>query len=126
MMLELFFDEVANSSKYGLDPRRNIKWGTSMMLPEHVKMLREYYSEQKKAPRPVLSSFDLDILQENIQLAMKRDVDVKIMTWEDGLIESHIGKITWIDLQKRMIEIEDVYKAFVLQFDIIVDVTIIE
>lgn len=122
---DAFYDDL-KKSKYGLDARRNIKWKTSMMLPEHVAMLRDFYVEVKKAPRPTLDSFDLDILQENIQIAMKRDVEVKIMTWVEGAIESYIGKIVWIDLQKRKIEIEDVYKAFVLPLDAIVDVTMTE
>ncbi|MFJ5771382.1 YolD-like family protein [Psychrobacillus sp. NPDC093180] len=126
MIHNSFLNEVINDSKYGLDARRNIKWKTSMMLPEHVAMLRDFYVEVKKTPRPTLDSFDLDILQDNIQIAMKRDVEVKILTWEDGVIESYTGSIVWIDLQKRMIEIEDVYKAFTLPLDDIVDVTITE
>ena len=40
--------------------------------------------EQKKAPRPNLDEWDLDIIQENIQLAMKRNVEVEIKTWRNG------------------------------------------
>lgn len=39
---DLFFEEIKKSN-YQVDPRRNIKWSTSMMLTEHVGMLRDYY-----------------------------------------------------------------------------------
>lgn len=95
------------------------------MLPEHVKLLREYMEEQKKTPRPELDEWDLDIIQENIQLAMKRNVEVKIKTWRSGVFHTHLGKVTWVDINKRTIEMEDILTSFTLQLDEIVDVTIL-
>lgn len=57
---------------------------------------------------------------------MKRNVDVENKTWEDGHFIFHNGKITWVDLSRRTIEMEDVFKSFVLKLDGIVDVTVLE
>lgn len=104
--------------------RGSKKW-VAMMLPEHVKLLREYMEEQKKTPRPELDEWDLDIIQENIQLAMKRNVEVEIKTWRNGAFHIHLGTITWVDINRRTIEMEDVLTSFTLQLDEIVDVTIL-
>ncbi|QFF98907.1 YolD-like family protein [Psychrobacillus glaciei] len=105
--------------------RGSKKW-VAMMLPEHLKLVREYIDEQKKTPRPELNEWDLDIIQENIQIAMKRNVEVEIKTWKDGAFIFHIGKFIWVDLNRRKIEMEDVFKSFVLQLDDIVDVTVLD
>ena len=107
-----------------LQDRGSKKW-VAMMLPEHVKLLREYMEEQKKTPRPELDEWDLDIIQENIQLAMKRNVEVEIKTWRNGAFHTHLGKVTWVDINKRTIEMEDILTSFTLQLDEIVDVTIL-
>lgn len=101
------------------------KW-TALMLPEHVELLREHKILQGKTPRPQLDEWDLDIIQENIQIAMSRNVDVEIKTWKDGTFVSSVGKLTWVDLKRGVIEMEDVFHSFSLLFDDIVDVSVLE
>lgn len=105
---------------------RKHKWGMSIMLPEHVTMLRHFIEEQMKVPKPQLDEWDLEAIQNSIEIGMKRNVDVEIKTWKEGAFISLIGKITWVDLGKRVIEMEDVFKSFILQLDEIVDVTVLE
>ena len=59
-----------------------------------MSLLRQYNEETKKVPRPDLDEWDLDAIQENINIAMKRNVDIEIKTWEDGKFNFHNGKIT--------------------------------
>ncbi|GGA34365.1 YolD-like family protein [Psychrobacillus lasiicapitis] len=119
------FDKAMDSLDLSKVRDRGSKKWVAMMLPEHVKLLREYMEEQKKAPRPDLDEWDLDIIQENIQLAMKRNVEVEIKTWRNGAFHTHLGKVTWVDINRRTIEMEDVFNSFTLQLDEIVDVTIL-
>ncbi|WP_056832634.1 YolD-like family protein [Psychrobacillus sp. FJAT-21963] len=122
-----FFDEMMDNqldlSK--VKDRGNKKW-VAMMLPEHLKLIREYVDNQKKIPKPELDEWDLDIIQENIQIAMKRNVDVEVKTWKNGEFNYQIGSIFWVDLKGRTIEMEDVFKSYVIQLDEIVDVTVLE
>lgn len=122
-----FFDEMTD---HQLDlsqvkDRGNKKW-VAMMLPEHLKLISEYVDDQKKIPKPVLDEWDLDIIQENIQIAMKRNVDVEVKTWKNGEFNFQIGSISLVDLKRRTIEMEDVFKSNVIQLDDIVDVTVLE
>lgn len=108
-----------------LQDRGSKKW-VAMMLPEHVKMLREYSEEIKKEPRPDLNEFDYEAIQEQIAIAMKRNVEIKIKRWKEGEFIYNRGTIQWIDLRKRTIELEDPFRSFELYIDEIVDVTILE
>ena len=108
-----------------LQDRGSKKW-VAMMLPEHVKMLREYSEEIKKEPRPDLNEFDYEAIQDQIALAMKRNVEIKIKRWKEGEFIYNRGTIQWIDLRKRTIELEDPFRLFELSIDEIVDVTILE
>ncbi|WP_342598346.1 YolD-like family protein [Psychrobacillus sp. FSL H8-0483] len=105
--------------------RGSKKW-VAMMLPEHVKMLRDYNEEIKKVARPDLNEFDYEAIQEQIELAMKRNVEIKIKRWKEGEFLYNRGTIQWIDLTKRTIEVEDPFRCFELKIDEIVDVTILE
>ncbi|WP_391209200.1 YolD-like family protein [Psychrobacillus sp. L4] len=121
-----YFDQMMDTPDLSkLRDRGSKKW-VAMMLPEHLKLVREYIEDQKKTPRPQLDEWDLDIIQENIQIAMKRNVELEIKTWNSGVFISHMGKLTWVDLKRRVIEMEDLFKSYVIQLDDIVDVTVLE
>lgn len=123
--MENFQEEWSRLDLSKVRDRGSKKW-VAMMLPEHVKMLRDYNEEIKKAPRPDLNEFDYEAIQEQIELAMKRNVEIQVKRWKNGEFLYNQGTIQWIDLTKRTIELEDPFRSFVLQLDEIVDVTIME
>lgn len=120
-----FFEEV-KKSKFGLDPRRNVKWKTSMMLTEHVNLLRDYYQEVKKEPKPELTEHDLVLLSESIELAFNSKADTKIKRWADGRFVINRGTIENVDLKRRVIEIQDPFYLLSIKMDDITDVTIMD
>ena len=104
--------------------RGSKKW-VAMMLPEHVQLIRQYNEDTKKIPRPNLDEFDLLAIQEQIEIAMKRNVEIKFKIWKDGEVKYSTGTICWIDLNRKIIEVEDKMHSFQLNFDEIVDVTLL-
>ncbi|MCM3358049.1 YolD-like family protein [Psychrobacillus sp. MER TA 171] len=120
-----FFEEI-KKSKYPLDPRRNIKWGTSMMLTEHVGMLRDYYEEVKKEPKPELTENDYILLSETIELAFSSYADTKIKRWKDGQFIYNRGTIEEVDIKRRVIQLQDPFYLLAIKMDDIVDVTIMD
>lgn len=122
---DAFFEEIKNS-KYPIDPRRNIKWGTSMMLTEHVAMLRDYHEEVKKEPKPELTEYDYVLLSESIELAFSSYADTKIKLWKDGRFIYNRGTIEEVDLKRRMIQLQDPFYLLAIKMDDIVDVTIMD
>ncbi len=122
---DAFFEEI-KKSKYPLDPRRNIKWGTSMMLTEHVGMLRDYYEEVKKEPKPELTEYDYVILSETLEMAFSSYADTKVKLWKDGQFIYKRGTIEEVDLKRRVIQLQDPFYLLAINMDDIVDVTIMD
>ncbi|MFB5088241.1 YolD-like family protein [Psychrobacillus sp. PGGUH221] len=118
-----FIYEKLDVSK--VQDRGSKKW-VAMMLPEHLKLIRQYNDDSKKIPKPELNEWDLEAIQESIELAMKRNVEVKIKLWKDGGFTIYVGKLIWVDLNRRLIEMEDTFKSFSLRLDEIVDITLLE
>ena len=113
-------------SKYGIDVRHNVKWKTSMMLPEHVAMLRNFGEEVKREDRPELNEWDLEVIHDCLQRALISKSDTKIKMWRDGQFFYKRGTIESIDLKRRTLELQDPFYLFWLKLDEIVDVNIMD
>ena len=86
--------------------RGNIKW-TAMMLPEHVVELRKWMDQENYTERPELSEWDLQLIQEELELVYKKKCETLVKTWADGLITHRQGKVEEIDLFEMCIVPED-------------------
>lgn len=117
------FLKVYESAKY--HDRGSKKW-VAMMLPEHVKLLREYNVELKRDPRPDLNEWDLEAIHDCLQLAKQSKADAKIKLWMDGQFIYKRGIIESIDLQRRKLELDDPFSLLKLNLDEIVDITIMD
>ncbi|MEK4025761.1 YolD-like family protein [Sporosarcina sp. FSL W7-1283] len=86
--------------------RGSIKW-TSLFIPEHLERIRDWYAEDDYVERPELDQFDWDNIQETLDAAYKRKCEAEIQTWKDGKIIHFQGKIREINVQSRIIVLED-------------------
>ena len=107
-----------------LKDRGRIKW-TAMMLPEHVEMIRDWYEEDKQVDKPDLDEDELQLLQEELLIAMKRKCEVKLKSWKDKKIHYHIGTIEEMDFQSRSIVYEDPFGMHRLPIDELVAIRMI-
>lgn len=73
------------------------------MLPEHVEALKAWIAEDDYVERPEHSDWELQLIQEEIEIAYKAKSLVVIRTWQDGKILSSHGIIDEICLQSRHI-----------------------
>lgn len=105
--------------------RGNIKW-QGLMLPEHIQMLREWYKEDDEVKRPELDEFDLQLIQEELDIAAKRKCEVLIETWRDKQIFKHRGVIERIDPAHRELVYESPFGMERLVLDEVVAVTLID
>ncbi|MFC4713241.1 YolD-like family protein [Planococcus dechangensis] len=83
--------------------RGQLKWG-SLMLPEHVRMLREWEAADPSKEKPQLDEEELNLLQEEITIAYRRQCTVEIRYWHNRrtLI---LGVVTAIDIAHQVIEV---------------------
>ncbi|MED3661299.1 YolD-like family protein [Ureibacillus sp. FSL K6-8385] len=102
--------------------RGNIKWN-AMMLPEHVKMLREWREKDRCEERPVLDEWALQDLNEQLIAACANHCEVELKIWQNRRIFKAAGKIAELDGKRRICTFED-GRAF--PFESICGITVME
>ena len=121
-----FFDKRMDSPDLSrLNERGSKKW-VAIMLPEHVKRIREYEAEQKRIPRPILDEFDMQVMEETIEIACKRKSWVRLKIWRNGELHLHEGNLVSVDLHRRTISLDNSIGIKPYKLDEIVDVTILD
>lgn len=88
-----------------LKDRGRIKW-TAMMLPEHTAELRDWYAEDDLDPKPELNEDDLQLIQEELEIAFTKKNDAVITTWRTGKKDTYIGKIVHLNPANQSISVE--------------------
>ncbi|HWK21794.1 MAG TPA: YolD-like family protein [Ureibacillus sp.] len=86
--------------------RGNIKWN-AMMLPEHVKLLREWHEKDTDVEKPELDEWALQELSEQLQIAFRDRAPVELKVWEAAHIFTATGIISKLDDQKGKLYLED-------------------
>lgn len=82
--------------------RGRIKW-TSMMLPEHVKLLRDWVKEDQYEQKKEMDEQQLDLMNETLSEAIEFDQFVTITHYRNRNYEIVIGKIHyWDELGKKL------------------------
>ncbi|MDQ0219075.1 YolD-like family protein [Peribacillus cavernae] len=86
--------------------RGSIKW-TSMMLPEHKKMLADLYEEQKHFTKPTLDEQKLEELNDIVRVALGHTLDVKVTFYRHQAFYSVKGQVAKIDELHKIVRIID-------------------
>lgn len=105
--------------------RGNIKW-QGMFLTEHVKLLREMEEESRKMPQPNLDEYDLQLIQEEVELALRRKCDIIVHTWKDGKVTRHHGTMVGVDEKREVLIYEDPFKQRAVILNEIVSIKLID
>lgn len=82
--------------------RGSIKW-TSLMLPEHVELLKHIWKEDKIIARPELDEQELELLNRKILQAYRDKLLISIEHYHNGQMRKTIGKIKKIDQMNHAI-----------------------
>ncbi|MGZ4159766.1 MAG: YolD-like family protein [Neobacillus sp.] len=76
--------------------RGRIKW-TSMMLPEHVKLLRDWVKEDRYEEKKEMDEQQLELMNDTLSEAIEFDQFVAITHYRNRNYEIVIGKIHYWD-----------------------------
>lgn len=82
------------------------KW-TAMMLAEHLVELDKWMDKDHYDERPELSEWDLQSIQEEIEVSYKRKCQTLIKTWKDGKVMTCDGIIEVLDLKSECIMLDN-------------------
>ncbi|WP_075982217.1 YolD-like family protein [Bacillus massilinigeriensis] len=106
--------------------RGRMKW-VSMMLPEHVKLLRDWVKEDTYEQRKVLDEQQWDVLNEIVQEAMKYRNHVTMTYYDNHRYEMVVGEIHhWDDLNETFHITDHFGEVHRLRKSDIVDVQLME
>ncbi len=86
--------------------RGNIKW-TSMMLPEHVKLLRDWSEADAYQEKPELDEQQLEQFNETICRAMEEHAELIFTYYKDHFFHTCSGYVHYIDPTLHMLRIVD-------------------
>jgi ABC-type phosphate transport system auxiliary subunit len=86
--------------------RGNIKW-TSMMLPEHVEMLRQWIKEDQVEPEKELDEQQLEFLNEALHEAVKFHRTVTITYYSRCRYQQITGTIRSCHEQEQTLHLVD-------------------
>jgi YolD-like protein len=106
--------------------RGRIKW-TSMMLPEHVKLLRDWVKEDRYEQKREMDEQQLELMNEILSEAIEYDQYVTITHYRDRNYEIVIGKIHyWNELTQRLHVIDRFEEVYRIPIEAIADIRLTE
>ena len=76
--------------------RGNIKWN-ALMLPEHVKLLREWQEEDKKIAKPQLGEWQLEEMNAQLQMAYEQKLPIVLDFWRGDAYYTITSKLLRFD-----------------------------
>ncbi|ALS76110.1 hypothetical protein AUC31_13300 [Planococcus rifietoensis] len=104
--------------------RGQLKWG-ALMLPEHVRMLREWRADEPSMHKPRLDEEELGLLQEEIGIAHQRQCVAELRYWDNGLAAVS-GTIKSVDLPSQIVEVLYGTETIRIPFDDLVGIRTID
>lgn len=105
--------------------RGMIKW-QGMMLTEHVKLIKEWREEDNRVPMPELDEWDLQAIQEELELSLKRKCEVQIQIWKDWEFHYHTGTIENMSFRTKTLTYKDSSGLHQLPIEIVTSIDILE
>ncbi|AXI09308.1 YolD-like family protein [Oceanobacillus sp. 143] len=82
--------------------RGTIKW-SSLMLPEHVELLKELWKEDEKVRKPLLDPQQIEIIHNDLMDAYHSERSVTISFYQNVAVSHLSGVITKLDQYRNSI-----------------------
>lgn len=101
--------------------RGNIKW-QGMMLTEHTNLLSEWQKEVEMVKRPDLQEWELTLIQEEIEIALRSRCQTHFKMWINGKVVERQGTIEEIDFKSGIIKVQDPFGIIRIDVSVIVNV----
>ncbi|MFC3040517.1 YolD-like family protein [Virgibacillus xinjiangensis] len=88
-----------------VNDRGNMKW-TSLMLPEHIQMLKDMWEDREARPMPILDEQKLTEINRVLQMAAHDSLPVEIKYYNGRDYLTAKGKISRINPLDNCIQLE--------------------
>ncbi|WP_175631861.1 YolD-like family protein [Virgibacillus siamensis] len=105
--------------------RGSKKWiGSTMMIPEHVKMLREIFAEMEFRKKPIIDEQQKEEINMKLQCAIHNDLTIEVVFFANHDVTVVKAKISEINLEQKTLYLKHP-TTNKLTFDAILEVTIL-
>ncbi|WP_010094532.1 YolD-like family protein [Ornithinibacillus scapharcae] len=102
--------------------RGSIKW-TSLMLPEHVELLKSIWNEDKKIKKPVLDEQEIEVLNMLLIEAYEEKQPITITYYKNHQLLSIKGQIIKLDSIHNSVFVKSPDQTFTIPFSSIYQIT---
>lgn len=101
--------------------RGTIKWN-AMMLPEHVKLLRQWKNEDNYTALPMIDEWALQEIAEQLKIAAQTAAYIELTYWQAGKVMKERGNIEQLQqhgvlFQQRHIPFHHLLRLTILAVD---------
>lgn len=104
--------------------RGTIKW-TSLMLPEHVELLKQMWREDKKETKPILDPQEIELINQQVMESYEHQLLIQLTFFEDNQTQSVTCKIIKLNQETRKVSIEtEDHKRTELPFSSLLSISI--
>jgi len=90
-----------------LRDRGTKKW-TSIMMPEHAKMLEHIWSESEHKDKPILDEQQLIENEMSLQEAIQNDLEIEVTYFKDHDLHTAKGEVLFIQTQNRYLRLDNI------------------
>ncbi|WP_407272784.1 YolD-like family protein [Radiobacillus sp. PE A8.2] len=104
-----------------VNDRGNIKW-TSLMLPEHVEMLKNLWKEDQYSLPPQLDEQELERINYLIQMSIQQKLAVELITFQNRENHKYQGMITSMNTQQQTLRLVQIESTLTIPLKQIVDI----
>ncbi|MFC2949868.1 YolD-like family protein [Virgibacillus sediminis] len=88
-----------------VNDRGNIKW-SSLMLPEHIQLLKDMWKEREAKPKLLLDEQQWTEINRNLEVAVHEELPVEIKYYNGRDYLTAKGKISRVDVLNGYIQLE--------------------
>lgn len=85
---------------------RGMKKWQGLMLTEHVTRIKEWKAEDNYVQQTLLDDWEQALIQEEIEVAYKRQCVAEVTVWRSRKIWSYVGKLTELNVQRKSLSVE--------------------
>jgi len=89
-----------------INDRGTKKW-TSIMLPEQIKLLNDYWESTEYKQKPILDEQEIEEIGIKLQMAIHNDLTVEVKYFADHDYKLIKGKLRKIDSVDKTLQFDD-------------------
>lgn len=102
--------------------RGSIKW-TSLMLPEHVELLKSIWNEDKKVVKPILDEQAIEALNTQLIEAYQEEQFITITYYQNYQLLTVEGQIIKLDSFRKSVLVKNLNQTTTIPFTSIYHIT---